>query len=223
MLEEGGFMGKVRLYLIRHGETYLNHYQKMQGWADSPLTEAGKTVAIETGIKLANTSFDRVYTSDLGRTVETAEILAGQNKHSDHLVIRKLKEFRELFFGSFEGEYNEVAWSKIAKENGYSDNVEMMRNQPIEKVVDSLHKADPLQDAETFAEFSERVEKGLEIIMAERQKEDENILLVSHGVVIMHLLHKFAEEPIAPIEIRNSSITHIEYTEEKYKVISYNQ
>jgi len=216
-------MGKIKLYLIRHGETYLNRYEKMQGWADSPLTEAGKVVAIETGKKLANISFDRVYTSDLGRTVETAEILLGQNHHNENIVIQKIKEFRELFFGSFEGEYNEVAWSKIAKENGFANNEEMMRNHPIEETMDSIHKADPLHHAESFVEFSGRIEKGLELIMGERQKEDENILLVSHGVVIMHLIHKFSEEPIVSLEIKNSSISHIEYAEQKYKVISYNQ
>jgi broad specificity phosphatase PhoE len=216
-------MGKIKLYLIRHGETYLNRYGKMQGWADSPLTEAGKAVAIETGKKLTNISFDRVYTSDLGRTVETAEILLGQNHHYENLVIQKTKEFREIFFGSFEGEYNEVAWSKIAKENGFSNNEEMMRDYPIEEVIDSMHKADPLHHAESFTAFSERILKGLELVIAEKQKEDENILLVSHGVVIMHLIHKFSDEPIVPLEIKNSSISHIEYAKEKYKLISYNQ
>jgi broad specificity phosphatase PhoE len=216
-------MGKIKLYLIRHGETYLNRYGKMQGWADSPLTEEGKVVAIETGKKLANISFDRVYTSDLGRTVETAEILLEQNNHNENLAIRKVKEFRELFFGSFEGEYNEVAWSKIAKENGFANNEEWIRNKPMKEIMDSMHKADPIHHAESFEEFSGRIAKGLELILSEKQKEDEKILLVSHGVVIMHLIHKFSEEPIVSLEIKNSSISHIEYTQEKYKVISYNQ
>ncbi|GAA3331389.1 hypothetical protein GCM10020331_087800 [Ectobacillus funiculus] len=33
----------MNLYVVRHGETYLNRYNKMQGWADSPLTEEGKS------------------------------------------------------------------------------------------------------------------------------------------------------------------------------------
>lgn len=216
-------MGKTKLYLIRHGETYLNRYGKMQGWADSPLTEEGKVVAIETGKKLADIPFDRIYTSDLGRTVETAEILLGQNRHHEDTAIRKMKEFRELFFGSFEGEYNEVAWGKIANESGFANDVELLQSQPMEEVLNSLHKADPLQHAESFAEFSDRIEKGLQIVISEIQKEDENILLISHGVVIMHLIAKFSEEPVGQIRINNSSISHIEYTEEKYKVISYNQ
>ncbi|MGM0904167.1 MAG: histidine phosphatase family protein [Bacillota bacterium] len=197
--------------------------KKCKVGADSPLTEAGKAVAIETGKNLDKISFDRVYTSDLGRTVETPEILLRENHHYENFVIQKTKEFREFFFGSFKGEYNEVEWSKIAKENGFSNNEEMMRDYPIDKVIDSMQKADPLHHAESFTAFSERIEKGLEVVIAERQKEDENILLVSHGVVIMHLIHKFSEEPMVPLEIKNSSISHIEYAEEKYKIISYNQ
>lgn len=29
---------KLSLYFIRHGQTYLNKYGRMQGWSDAPLT-----------------------------------------------------------------------------------------------------------------------------------------------------------------------------------------
>ncbi len=29
------------LYFVRHGQTYLNRYNKIQGWCDSPLTPKG--------------------------------------------------------------------------------------------------------------------------------------------------------------------------------------
>ncbi|MDV7694684.1 hypothetical protein GA842_07340 [Pediococcus parvulus] len=32
---------KFTVYLIRHGETYLNKFDRMQGWADAPLTPKG--------------------------------------------------------------------------------------------------------------------------------------------------------------------------------------
>ncbi len=32
----------VRFYIVRHGQTLLNSLDRAQGWADSPLTEAGK-------------------------------------------------------------------------------------------------------------------------------------------------------------------------------------
>ena len=27
-----------RIYIVRHGQTYINRYDKMQGWCDTPLT-----------------------------------------------------------------------------------------------------------------------------------------------------------------------------------------
>lgn len=32
----------VTFYFMRHGETYLNKYHRMQGWSDTPLTNRGK-------------------------------------------------------------------------------------------------------------------------------------------------------------------------------------
>ena len=66
---------KLNLYIVRHGETILNRYRKLQGWSDSPLTEEGKVIAMEAGKKLAHVPFHRVYTSDLSRTIETANIM----------------------------------------------------------------------------------------------------------------------------------------------------
>ena len=31
----------ITVYIVRHGQTLLNRYKKMQGWVDSPLTEKG--------------------------------------------------------------------------------------------------------------------------------------------------------------------------------------
>lgn len=35
----------MRLYVIRHGETDWNVLKKMQGWADIPLNETGRSQA----------------------------------------------------------------------------------------------------------------------------------------------------------------------------------
>lgn len=216
-------MGKINLYLIRHGETLLNQYQKMQGWADSPLTEPGKAVAIETGKKLANITFDRVYTSDSGRTVETAELILQQNQQYDNLVIQKTRELREIFFGSFEGEASDVIWEKMRKEKGQDNIAEMMNSLTMEEVLNSFHLLDPLGHAENYHEFTERIDAGLKTITNNSKNEEENVLVVSHGVVIMNLVNKFSKEPVGPIEIKNSSITRLEFLDDEFTLISYNQ
>ncbi len=215
--------GKIYMYLVRHGETYLNRYKRMQGWADSPLTEEGKIVAVECGKKLSDIRFDRVYTSDSGRTVETAELILGQNKYSSDLPINKTKAFRESFFGSFEGEYSEVAWDKIAKQNGCANFKELLLNHSPEEAMRFTKETDPFHDAENHAEHWARLEKGLNEIIAQNRANDENVLVVTHGNTIRNLIHKFSEKTNVRVEIKNSSVSIIEYTNSVFKVISFNQ
>lgn len=213
----------MNLYVVRHGETYLNRYNKMQGWADSPLTEEGKVIAIEAGKGLANVQFDRVYTSDSGRTVETAELILQQNNYSSSLAINKRKAFREVFFGSFEGEHSEVAWNTVAQDNGYHTFNEMFRNHSIEGIMNFMKESDPLHHAENHRELWERLEKGLNEIVSESQSNSENILLVTHGVIIRNIISKFSDEYNNELEIKNSSVSILKYSSDMFKVISFNQ
>ena len=31
----------LHLHLVRHGQTFFNRYNRLQGWSNSPLTDAG--------------------------------------------------------------------------------------------------------------------------------------------------------------------------------------
>lgn len=46
-------MATVELYLVRHGQTFLNKYHRMQGWSDAPLTTKGLQDADLAGERLA--------------------------------------------------------------------------------------------------------------------------------------------------------------------------
>ena len=46
-------MKKLNVYLVRHGQTYYNIYNKLQGWSNSPLTQKGMQDARNAGEKLA--------------------------------------------------------------------------------------------------------------------------------------------------------------------------
>lgn len=45
-------MTKLNIYLVRHGQTFFNIYNKLQGWSNSPLTMKGKEDAKVAGEKL---------------------------------------------------------------------------------------------------------------------------------------------------------------------------
>ena len=64
------------IYIIRHGQTRLNHANALQGRSDHPLNEKGISQAKEAAKKLSHIHFDHVFTSPLTRAVQTARIVA---------------------------------------------------------------------------------------------------------------------------------------------------
>ena len=64
----------MKVYFIRHGQSESNSRGEHGGWAQYHLTEKGKKEAALAGKKLAGLSFDKIYSSDLVRTVETQQI-----------------------------------------------------------------------------------------------------------------------------------------------------
>lgn len=69
-------MGK--LILVRHGHTSLNipgRDERLRGWLDIPLDDQGLQEAEETAGKLADYPVEAIYSSDLRRARQTAELL----------------------------------------------------------------------------------------------------------------------------------------------------
>ncbi len=87
------------LLLARHGETDWNRESRWQGWADPPLNDAGREQARLLREQLRETPFDAVYSSDLRRAHETAEIVAAPH---DVPVIAE-RGLREIDVGSWSG------------------------------------------------------------------------------------------------------------------------
>ena len=56
-----------KIYLVRHGQTILNRYNRMQGWCDSPLTQKGIEDAHEAGRRLKKIRFAYAFHSDTTR------------------------------------------------------------------------------------------------------------------------------------------------------------
>ena len=63
----------MKLYLVRHGQSEYNLSKNFSGWAQISLTEKGIEDARRAGEYLQKISFDRIYSSDLKRAIQTAQ------------------------------------------------------------------------------------------------------------------------------------------------------
>ena len=66
---------KMKLYIIRHGETSWNKQKKLQGQRDIMLNDAGIRLAELTGEGMKDIDFDLVISSPLIRAKQTAELV----------------------------------------------------------------------------------------------------------------------------------------------------
>ena len=89
-------------YIVRHGETQWNAERRVQGHTDVPLHDGGREQAALTGRRLADTRFAAVYSSDLVRARETAEIITAASNTGPYEIVFD-ERLREISFGKLEG------------------------------------------------------------------------------------------------------------------------
>lgn len=80
----------MKVYIIRHGESESNLSKRLTGWSDVPLTEKGKREARSCRRFLSQTRFDRIYTSDLVRARQTAEIAIPDCRYETTPCLREI-------------------------------------------------------------------------------------------------------------------------------------
>jgi probable phosphoglycerate mutase len=92
-------MNATRLYLVRHGATQLTAEDRFSGAIGVDLSDEGRAQVRSLARRLASEKISAVYCSPLGRTIETATILA--EPHGLPLVPRD--GLREISHGRWEG------------------------------------------------------------------------------------------------------------------------
>lgn len=87
--------------LVRHGETTWNREGRVQGWADSTLTDRGREQARAVSTHLADAyDVDRLVVSDLSRTAETATAMGAGGLDVEP---ESARAWRERDFGDRQG------------------------------------------------------------------------------------------------------------------------
>ena len=88
------------IFLARHGETNDNREPlRFQGWRDTPLNDTGRRQAAELAERVAGDGIVSLWSSDLGRARETAEIVGARLGQQPRLDWR----LREANRGEWEG------------------------------------------------------------------------------------------------------------------------
>ncbi|HEU6444271.1 MAG TPA: histidine phosphatase family protein [Gaiellaceae bacterium] len=146
------------ILLARHGESDWNRAQRWQGHADRPLTERGRGQARALAERLAGLELDAVYSSDLVRARETAEIAAAAHG----LPVRELEALREVDVG---------AWSGLTRAEA-----ERLFPDAYRRWVAGDEGWD---DGETYDQLADRVVGAVKAIAAAHP--GQRILVVAHG------------------------------------------
>ena len=92
-------MEPTTFYFVRHGESEGNAARVFTGQTDSPLTARGRRQAATVAEELAKVKFDRIVSSDLSRTRDTAQVIA--KPHG--LPVEIVPELREIDVGERTG------------------------------------------------------------------------------------------------------------------------
>ncbi len=153
--------------MVRHGATVLSAEDRFAGVTDVELSDEGREQARRLAERLSREKIVAVYASPLGRTIETARILAAPHD----LQVRTRDGFREISHGHWE---------------------QMTRHEVEEKFPEEM--AEWERDPYTYAPVGG--ESGLAVtaralpalIGLVRQHPGENILIISHKATIRLLL-----------------------------------
>ena len=160
----------MKFILIRHGETYANalyntNKRILIGALDQPisqLNEVGIHQAKKTKALLENYVVDEVYSSDLGRTKQTASIIF-PNKNIQYTSL-----LRERSLGSDEGKLVEEVFSR-------DDVWKYHVNTEDDSIEDCLNKK--VTDGESYIDVMNRCKKFLSQFDV---NEDKTVAIIAH-------------------------------------------
>ncbi len=186
---------RLRILVVRHGETDWNKKRVFQGQTDTQLNHAGRTQAIAVQQALSSLQLAAVYSSDLSRARETAEIIAQPH----HLEVQTDLRLREIGFGVFEGKSHEQLMVSEWADHFAKYKQDPLRNRP--------------PQGERPEEVLERVSTFYRDLCTKHQA-GETVLVAAHGGSCRMLIcaaMEAAAELNRHIRLDNCSISELEY------------
>ena len=189
-----------KLILLRHGQSQWNFENKFTGWKDVPLTEKGQNEAKKAGqlIKKHKIKIDKIFSSNLQRANETAEIAIKEAEIMDlweenKLIMSTDDSLNERDYGDLVG-LNKI---ETAKKFG-EDQVHVWRRS-----YDT-----PPPNGESLKDVVNRVSPYYEREILPYINDNKNVLIAAHGNSLratMIQLGLYKPEQISSIELPTGS------------------
>ncbi|HEY3150457.1 MAG TPA: histidine phosphatase family protein [Candidatus Binatia bacterium] len=158
----------MQILLVRHGATDWNLQGRCQGSIDRDLSDVGIRQAEQLATLLSQEEIHAIYSSNLRRARQTAELISQPHK----LSVTIEDDVRELDHGELEGlTFNEI-------KTNYAEFLARWRSIPAEISVPG---------GERLGDVAERAWNALTQIVR-RHQEAERILVVSHNFPILGII-----------------------------------
>lgn len=180
------------LILVRHGESEWNAKGLWTGLTDISLSEKGKEEARIAAQEIQDIPLDMVFTSDLKRAQETADIITHQLATNSPLI--KNKALNERDYGELTGKNK---WD-LKKEFGDEKFTLLRRSFDY-----------PIPGGETLKDVYNRVIPYYKAIIEPKLKAGKNVLIAAHGNSIRALikyLDHISDENIAHLEVATGEV-----------------
>lgn len=165
---------RLKILLIRHGETNENAAKCYLGHYDAVLNKHGRQQLFDLSQKLTKSIHNDtifLYASDLSRTVESAEII----QNSLHTIVSTHPSLRELSFGDWECKT-------------YEQILDQCPDQLTNWINDPFHLAPPF--GETLQQLGHRVDSWFQDTVLKHHSTD-TLIIVSHQGPIRWLVSKY--------------------------------
>lgn len=201
-------MALTSIYLARHGETEYNRCNQLQGRGiDASLNEKGiqQARSIARHLQESEIAIDRIYSSSLKRSKETADIVA----RVFDLGVTSHEDLDEINFGVFEGCYSSEIESELEAlhQKWRSGNVDYA-----------------CEDGESPRAVLRRAGNRIENIIS--NQPNANLLFVLHGRLLRILLSHWLQyglHNMHQVPHTNGALYHIRWDGESYEPVYLNK
>ncbi len=154
----------LKIYLVRHGQTYYNKSHRFTGFVNSHLTKKGIQQAKRVAKKLKNKKFQVAFQTRLSRSKETLKYIL-----KDHPECKKVitdDRMIERCYGSLQRQYHKTIIKRYGK-----------------KQFDIWHRSynTPPPKGESIKDVEKRVLSFIKYLIKYMKKNKVNVVISAHG------------------------------------------